>query len=91
ALVGISFLSSEITQASQVKVIKQDNYCIMLEEGEKIILAVMIKAEAKSLRKRMVDFISDFESLFEKDLKNEMSDSEDFESTSTVVEKFFIK
>ena len=90
ALVGISFLSSEITQASRVKVIKQENYCIMLEEGDYIVLAVMIRTEVKSLRKRMMRFISEFEATNEELLKAELNDSEEFPSAESLVDKHFV-
>ena len=90
ALVGISFLSSEITQASRVKVIKQENYCIMLEEGVYIVLAVMIRTEVKSLRKRMMRFISEFEATNEELLKAELNDSEEFPSAESLVDKHFV-
>jgi hypothetical protein len=89
ALVGISSLSSEITQASHLKVIKQENYCIMLEEGSKIILAVLIKEEMKSLRKRMIGFISDFESNFKELLNEEIHDSDAFDPSKVNTEKYF--
>jgi predicted regulator of Ras-like GTPase activity (Roadblock/LC7/MglB family) len=90
ALVGISSLSSEITQASHVKVIIQENYCIMLEEGQNIILAVMIREEVKLIRKRMIGFISDFELTFEKSLKERINDTEVFEPTKEIIEKYFV-
>ncbi len=92
ALVGISSMASEITQAAHVKLIKQENYCIMLEEGEYIILAILIRNEEKSIRNRMQKIISEFETLHERELKTDMiSDSEPFEPTKTMVEKYFIK
>jgi MFS family permease len=65
AIVGISTLINEITKASHLKVIKQENYCVILEEGSHIMLAVLATEELKAIRNRMLNFIDDFEFLFE--------------------------
>ncbi|MFW9993160.1 MAG: MFS transporter [Candidatus Odinarchaeota archaeon] len=89
AIIGISTLSSEITRASHLKVIKHENYCIMLEEGAHVILAVMVTEELKTVRDRMLDFIADFESFFEDFLADWTGDTRVFAPAKKLVEKHF--
>ncbi|MFW9993158.1 MAG: hypothetical protein ACFFD4_14035 [Candidatus Odinarchaeota archaeon] len=89
ALIGISSLIREITRAPGLKVIKQDNYCIMLEEGVHVILAVMVTEELKTVREKMMDFVADFESFFEDFLDDWMGDTRVFAPARKLVEKHF--
>ena len=50
----------------------------------------MIRTEVKSLRKRMMRFISEFEATNEELLKAELNDSEEFPSAESLVDKHFV-
>ncbi|MFW9991424.1 MAG: MFS transporter [Candidatus Odinarchaeota archaeon] len=90
ALIGISALTNEITRASHLKVIKQEKYCIMLEEGSTIIVAVMVTEELKTIRNRLIDFVADFESFFEDFLVDWTGDTRVFAPTRKLIEKHFV-
>ncbi|MFW9994859.1 MAG: MFS transporter [Candidatus Odinarchaeota archaeon] len=89
AIIGISTLSSEITRATHLKVIKHENYCIMLEEGAHVILAVMVTEELKTVRDKMMDFVADFESFFEDFLVDWTGDTRVFAPARKLIEKHF--
>ena len=89
AIIGISSIINEITQVSGVRVIKQPNYCIMMEEGSQIILAVMVTEELKTVRNKMLDFVVDFESFFEELLQDWRGELKVFSPTKRLVEKHF--
>jgi len=89
AIVGISSLINEITQTSKLKVIRQEKYCIMLEQSSDLILAVMTTEELNIIRDKMIDFLIDFESFFKDLIKNWVGDSLVFSPAKRLVEKHF--
>ena len=89
AIVGISTIVNEITKMKDLKVIKQENYCIMLEAGSHVILAVLTWKDLKIIRQKMIDFVSDFESFFSDLLKVWKGDMEVFLPSKRLVENHF--
>lgn len=89
AIIGVSGIINEITRASNLKVIKQENYCIMLEESSQIILAIMVTEELETVRTKMQDFVVDFESFFEELLHDWTGSTIVFRPTKKLVEKHF--
>ncbi len=90
ALVGISTMIKELTSKSNLKVIRQENYCIMLEETEHVILAIMASEELKIIRDHMIEFIMEFESFFSDVFDSWNSNTVVFLPTKKLVEKYFI-
>ncbi|MFW9998144.1 MAG: hypothetical protein ACFFD4_39245, partial [Candidatus Odinarchaeota archaeon] len=80
---------NKITQASNLKVIRQENYCVMLEEGKHVMLAVLSTEELRAIRCRMVDFVDEFESFFAELLDRYGTDTKVFLPTRKLVEKHF--
>ncbi len=89
AIVGISSIINEITQASNLKVIRHENHCIMIEEGLYTILAVIATEELKTIRNRMIDFVVDFEVFFEDLLEDWRGDTRVFIPAKKLVNKYF--
>jgi hypothetical protein len=89
ALVGISSLIQEISQASRVKVIQQENYCIMLEQGQQIIVAVMTLEDLKTIRHKMQDFIEEFELFFGELIADWIGDTRVFSPAKQIANKHF--
>ncbi|MFX0094944.1 MAG: MFS transporter [Candidatus Hodarchaeota archaeon] len=89
ALIGISTIIREITRASELQIIKQKDYCIMLEHGTHILLAVMTKEELGTVREKMVNFVTDFEDFFEDFLEEWKGNLEVFKPAKKLVEKHF--
>ena len=89
AIVGISSITNEITRASHLKVIKQENYCIMLEEGAQVLLAVMATEELKTIRSKMMEFLMEFEDFFGELIQEWKGDTRVFMPTKRLVEKTF--
>jgi hypothetical protein len=89
AIVGISHIINEITQASNLKVIRHENHCIIIEEGLYTILAVIVTEELKIIRNKMLDFVVDFEAFFEDFLKDWCGNTRVFTPAKKIVEKYF--
>jgi hypothetical protein len=65
ALTGITELVKEISQrAGKLKVIQQEGYCILLEEGRDVIVALMALDELDIIRSKLQDFLEEFQLFF---------------------------
>lgn len=90
ALVAISALLKEISsKKSPLKVVRQEGFSILIEEGEKVLVAFISTQELKIIRKKILDFLGDFEILFEDLLNLKIADINAFLPTKTIVRKYF--
>jgi hypothetical protein len=91
ALSAISSLLKEIsTSKKPLKVIKQEGFTILIEEGEEIIVALFIVKELKKvIRRKMQDFIIEFQDFFEELINLEGVDQQVFLPARKLVEKYF--
>ena len=90
-IIGIKGIINDITQApSELKVIKHKTYCIMLEEGTHVILAVLALEELKTIRSKMIDFTADFEEFFEDFLVDWTGNTQVFKPAKKLLKKHFI-
>ncbi len=65
ALVAISGLLREITQnTNPLKVISQEGFCILIEEGHHSLVALIATEELKTTRQKMQEFVKEFERKF---------------------------
>ncbi|MFW9997235.1 MAG: hypothetical protein ACFFD4_34645 [Candidatus Odinarchaeota archaeon] len=90
-VVRISSIIREIIRARalQLKIVKQENHSVMIEEGTHVLVAIMVKEELKTVRKRMLGFIEDFESFFEDLLLEWKGDTDVFSPAKILVNKHF--
>jgi hypothetical protein len=90
AISGITELVREISRsASKLKVIQQEGYCILLEEGKECIVAVMALEELNAIRSRMIDFLEDFESFYGTLISEWEGDTRLFAPTKQLVTRHF--
>jgi len=90
ALVAISALLKEISsKKSPLKVVRQEGFSILIEEGEKVLVAFISTQELKIIRKKIQDFLEDFEILFEDLLNLEIANINAFLPAKTIVRKYF--
>lgn len=90
ALVAVSTLIKEIAQnREKLKVVKQEGFSILFEEGEEVLTALLALKELKILRRKMEDFTAKFESFFGEVLKDWSGDTRVFLPTRQLVEEFF--
>ncbi len=90
AISGITELVREISQReAKMKVIQQEGYCIMLEEGRDIIVALMALEELKEIRRRLQDFLEEFERFFGRLVTEWGGDPAVFSPTAEIVARHF--
>lgn len=89
ALIGITKLINEITADKKLRVIQQEKYAILLEEGELITLALIATKDLKITRNKMRAFIQEFESFFETFLLEWNGDSRVYAPSKQLVAKHF--
>ncbi|MCK4797058.1 MAG: hypothetical protein KAT05_06725, partial [Spirochaetes bacterium] len=89
ALIGISSIVDEISQHTDLETIKQKEYCIMLEKGEFVRVAVMSTQELGIIRKKMKHFLEEFELFFAEFLQNFSGNVYVFSPTTTIADKHF--
>jgi len=89
-LTAISSATRRITrEESPLKQVEHENFTIMLEEGVEIFIALISKKELKVLRKKMKDFLDDFQDFFGELLATDTSDKKVFSPAKKLVEKHF--
>jgi len=90
ALVAVSSIFNEILRDKKIiKVIKQENYTIHIEEGKHVIMALIALHEIKKIRKKMQEFLDDFEDFFEDALVKGIAETQLFMPTRKIVQKYF--
>ena len=97
AITGIASITKEVidTYTSRetknlTKIVKREDYSIMLEEGDKIIVAVLVREELRNIRTRIIDFIHRFEFSFNEYLgKNQIVSPTEFIAATLLVKEIF--
>jgi len=90
ALVAVSSIFNEILRDKKIiKVIKQENYTIHIEEGKHVIMALIALHEIKKIRKKMQEFLDDFEDFFDDALVKGIAETQLFMPTAKIVQKHF--
>jgi MFS family permease len=90
ALSGISELVREISRsAADLKVIQQEGYCILLEDGGTFIVAVMAFEELEAIRTRMQDFRDDFKRIYGSLVEEWAGNPSVFSPVKELVERHF--
>ena len=90
ALVAVSSIFNEILRDKKIiKVIKQENFTIHIEEGKHVIIALIALHEIKKIRKKMQEFLDDFEDFFEDALLKGIAEVQLFMPTTKIVQKHF--
>jgi len=90
AISGITELVREISmRQTKMKVIRQESYSIMLEEGRDVIVALMALEELGILRRKVQDFLDEFERFFGKLVAEWAGDPRVFSPTAELVNKHF--
>jgi MFS family permease len=90
AISGISELVREISQSeTRMKVIQQEGYCILLEEGRDVIVAVLALNELNAIRTRMQDFLEEFVLFFGELVAEWQGDPKVFSPAKQLVAKHF--
>jgi MFS family permease len=88
-LSGVMSITEQITSRSDLKTIKQKDYCIMLEQGKYATLAVMTEYELNTLRNQMIEFLKEFEEQYEEVIVGWNGDNNLFSSVYRLVIKYF--
>ncbi|TXT67265.1 MAG: membrane protein of unknown function [Promethearchaeota archaeon] len=90
ALTAVSSLMQEIAENKDpLKLIKQEGFSIIIEEGNKVFVAVISLKDLKSIRAKIKAFLEKFEEFFEELLDHEVCDTLAFSPTKKLVEEFF--
>ncbi len=90
ALSAIDSLLKEIASNKEpLKVIKQERFRILLEEGEKVYVAVIALKEFRIIRRKMKEFLKEFQEFFKEFLEKGVSDAEAFNPAKILVSKHF--
>lgn len=90
ALVAISALLQEIAQDKEpLKIVKKEGFSIMIEEGEKVIVAVITTKELKTIRKKMKNFLDEFQIFFSDFIQDEIANTQLFTPSKALVSKYF--
>lgn len=90
ALVAVSTLIKEIAQnREKLKVIKQEGFSILFEEGNKILTALLTLKELKIRHCKLEDFTLKFDSFFGEVLDEWNGDTRVFLPTKQLVEEYF--
>lgn len=90
ALVGIASLTQEIYNSTHLKVLRQEGYSIMLEEGAYIMVAILTRQELDIIRSKMIQFVQDFENFFADLLIQGPVVTEAYLPTKQIVRQIFI-
>ncbi|QEE14344.1 MFS transporter [Promethearchaeum syntrophicum] len=90
ALVAVSSIFNEILRERKIiKIIKQENFTIHIEEGKHVIMALIALHEIKKIRSKMQEFLDDFEDFFEDALVKGIAETQLFMPTTKIVQKHF--
>ena len=90
ALSAIRSIITEIGQNQKpISIIEQEKFSILLEEGENIIIALISIKDLKILRKKMKEFLKEFQEFFGELLKEKTAEIEVFLPTKKLITKYF--
>ncbi len=97
ALVAISSILKELAKnENPLKVIKKEGFTILVEEGEKVLVALVAMEELKIIRKKMREFLEEFQDFYRDLLVSKMDgqgryngDVQVFLPTKNLVKKHF--
>ncbi len=97
ALVAIASILKELARnENPLKTIKKEGFTILVEEGEKVLVALVAMEELKVIRKKMRDFVEEFQDFYRDLLESKMDvqgryngDIQAFLPTKTLVKKHF--
>lgn len=90
ALVAVSSLLQEVSQNKKpLKLIKQEGFSILIEESEKIIVAVITMKDLKVIRQKLQEFLEEFQSFFRELIDEWPLDLRIFSPAKRIAEKHF--
>jgi hypothetical protein len=90
ALVAVSSLLQEFTREKKpLKVIKQEGFSILLEEGENILVAIITIKELKIIRQKLQEFLEEFQDFFGELISKGIADTTVFLPAKKLAEKHF--
>ncbi len=90
ALIAISSILQEAAQnQNPLKVVKQENYSILIEESPKILVAVITLKELKIIRQKMQTFLEEFQEFFGEVIDSGLTDMRVYSPAKRLAEKFF--
>ncbi len=89
-LTGIAAMVGEITQGTdKPSIIDNGDRIIMLEYGQYVVVALVVKKGLYILRQKMRSFIRDFEETYAPALQKDTGNVSQFASTKYLVQKYF--
>ncbi|MBN1803354.1 MAG: hypothetical protein JW891_17720 [Candidatus Lokiarchaeota archaeon] len=89
-LTAVSYLLKELSsQKKPLKLIEQEQFSILIEEGENIFVVVIALQEHPIIRQKMKAFLSDFQKAFKDILNDKVPKPKLFLSTHALVSKHF--
>ncbi len=89
-LTAIEMVLKEISESeNSLKEVKQQNFSILIEEGKYTNLALIVDKDQKVYRKKMKKFLEEFEGGYEELLKENVIDTNSFESIKGLINNIF--
>ncbi len=89
-LTGIAAMVGEITHgADKPSIIENGDRIIMLEYGQYVVIALVVKKGLYILRQKMRSFIRDFEETFAPELQKDSGNMSQFATTKFIIQKYF--
>ena len=89
-LVAVSSLLQEFTREKKsLKVIKQEGFSILLEEGEKVLVAIITIKELKVIRQKLQEFLEEFQNFFGELIDKGIAETTVFLPAKRLAEKHF--
>lgn len=90
AITAINMLMKEIAaDKSPLKLIEHDEFCLMIEEGTHIYCVVVSLSNLNGIRKKMRQFVEEFEHFFETPLNRKYAEMNYYLPTEKLIEKIF--
>ncbi len=93
ALIAISSLLKEIAlNTNPLKVISQEGFCILIEEGQHVLVALVTTEELQTSRQKLQEFLAEFERKFEGKIQNNINKGDirqAFKTAGTLAKRFF--
>ncbi len=74
-----------------LKLIKQQNFSILIEDSDNLLVAVLATADLKEIRKKMREFITEFNNEFSDNIKNKVENEVAFITGDKLIAKVFRK
>jgi small GTP-binding protein len=93
ALIAISSLLKEIAlNANPLKVISQEGFCILIEEGQHVLVALVTTEELQTSRQKLQEFLAEFERKFEGKIQDNINKGDirqAFKTAGTLAKRIF--